>query len=263
MSDAGSALEVATDLASGTAALKFPGRDAIREFFAAARAQGGFLLPLDARPRPFATLELTAVDGSGFELVFRARVVQISDRDGALTVAFLLADWNEAKDRELEHKLRAAESESAGEGAPAGEDEHDVGSPVFRIKQLDPGKRMLLAMKAGRTERQILCRDISPQVLLGLLSNPRIEAEEVLAIVKSTHVSAAVLQRVAGERRWMSAAEIRTAVVRNPKTPPPLAIRLLETLPISELRDMAKMGSLREDVRRAAFRAYTRMMSRS
>ncbi len=110
---------------------------------------------------------------------------------------------------------------------------------MFRIKQLDPSKRMLLAMKADRTERQILCRDTSPNVLLGLLGNPRIEAEKVLAIVKSAYASGAVLQRVAGERRWMGSAEIRTAVVRNPKTPTPLAVRLLDTLPITELRELA------------------------
>jgi hypothetical protein len=117
-------------------------------------------------------------------------------------------------------------------------------------------------MKADRVERQILCRDSSPQVLLGLLANPRLEAEDVVTIVKSTHATAAILQRVANERRWMGSAEIRTAVVRNPKTPTPVAVKLLETLPISELRDMAKMGSLREEVRRAAFRVYQKVMSR-
>ena len=261
MSDTEDGVEVTADLASGRVDLAFPARDAVREFFRAAVEQGGFMIPLAARPQPFATLDLTARDGTGFELEFRARVVQMSDRGGALTVAFLLADWNEAKDRELERKLRV---EAAGPGAadgPADEARFDAASPVFRIKQLDPSKRMILAMKGDRAERQILSRDISPQVLLGLLANPRIETEEVLAIVKSTHVSAAVLQRVAGERRWMSSPEIRTAVVRNPKTPTPLAIRLLDTLPLGDLRDMAKMGSLREDLRRAAFRVYTKMTS--
>jgi len=255
------AVQTAADLAAGRVELTFSTRDAIREFFAAAVEQGGFMIPLGARPQPFAVLDLTVRDGTGFELSFRARVVQMSERDGSLTVAFLLADWNDTKGRELERALRLPESLPAGEREPDGEARYDAASPVFRIKQLDPAKKMMLAMKADRAERQILSRDISPQVLLGLLSNPRIEAEEVLAIVKSTHASAGVLQRVAGERRWMGSAEIRTAVVRNPKTPTPLAIRLLDTLPIGELRDMAKMGALREDVRRAAFRVYTKMMS--
>jgi hypothetical protein len=262
MSDGASGFIVAADLARGTVALTFPGRDAVRDFFAAAVRQGGFMIPLDARPQPFATLEFTAADGSGLELVFHGRVVQITDRSGSWTVALLLSDWSEAKARELERKLRAEEAAPGREGAPADTGAYDAASPVFRIKQLDPSKRMILAMKADRSERQVLCRDTSPQVLLGLLSNPRIEAEDVLAIVKSNHASGSVLQRIAGERRWMGSAEIRTAVVRNPKTPTPLAIRLLDSLPVTELRDLAKMGSIREDVRRAAFRVYTKMTGR-
>jgi hypothetical protein len=259
MSETASAIEVAADLARSKVALTFSGRGAIAEFFGAAVAQGGFMIPLDVRPQPFAALEVAAADMAGFELVFHARVVQISERSGGWTVALLLSDWSEAKGRELERKLHLEENARSGEGAPADAGAWDAASPVFRIKQLDPSKRMILAMKADRSERQILCRDTSPQVLLGLLSNPRIEAEEVLAIVKSNHASTAVLQRVAGERRWMGSAEIRTAVVRNPKTPTPLAVRLLDSLPVTELRDLAKMGSIREDVRRAAFRVYTRM----
>ena len=259
MSEGAGVIRVEADLATSKVVLTFAGRDAIREFFASAVANGGFMIPLDVRPQPFATLEITAGDGAGFELVFHARVVQISERGGALTVALLLSDWSEAKGRELERRLAAGEEVPRAEGAPAESGAYDAASPVFRIRQLDPGKRMILAMKADRAERQVLCRDTSPQVLLGLLSNPRLEAEDVLAIVRSNHAGTAVLQRVAGERRWMGSAEIRTAVVRNPKTPTPLAVRLLDSLPISELRDLAKMGSIREDVRRAAFRVYTRM----
>ena len=271
MSEGGSPVRVVADLATGTLALGFPGREAVRDFFAAALAQGGFMVPLEVRPQPFATLAVTAADDAGFALAFHARVVQISERAGGWTVALLLADWGDAKRRELERMLLAAESAAAGddaappggarvsEGMAADSGAYDAASPVFRIKQLDPGKRAILAMKADRSERQVLCRDTSPQVLLALLSNPRLEAEDVLAIVKSNHASGAVLQRVAGERRWMGAAEIRTAVVRNPKTPTPLAVKLLDSLPLTELRDLAKMGSIREDVRRAAFRVYAKM----
>jgi hypothetical protein len=269
MSGSAGRLRVTVERETSGVTLVFPGRAESREFLAAAQAQGGFMIPMDARPQPFATLEVTATDAAGLTFAFRAKVVQISEAAGGWTVAMLLADWDAAKSRELESALdagpevagheEAAPSEGEGVPVPAA---YDAASPVFRIKQLDPSRRMLLAMKADRSERQVLCRDTSPQVLLGLLSNPRIEAEEVLAIVKSNHASTAVLQRVAGERRWMGAAEIRTAVVRNPKTPTPLAVRLLESLPVTELRDLAKMGSIREDVRRAAFRVYTKMTGR-
>jgi hypothetical protein len=249
-----SGVEVGADLREGRLALRFPDREAVRRFFDEARKQQGFMVPLAERPKQFATLAVTVADPAGFELTFPARVVQVFERGETTSVAFVLADWPASRDAELERKLAAA---------PAGGDETERSgaSPAFRIRELDQGARMRLAMKADRAERQILCRDPSPPVLLSLLSNPRLEVEEVLAIVKSTAATAGILERVAGERRWMSSPEIRTAVVRNPKTPTPLAVRLLDTLPITELRDMAKMGSIREDVRRAAFRLYEKRSS--
>jgi len=56
--------------------------------------------------------------------------------------------------------------------------------------------------------------------------------------------------------------ETRGASPRNPKTPTPIAVRLLEHVPTRELRQMARMGALRENVRSAAFRLYTKRTSR-
>lgn len=260
MTGAGATFEVAADVAGGKLGLAFPDREAVRGFFAAARAQQGFMVPLPERPRQFSVFTVNASDPEGFDLLFQARAVQVFDRAGSLTVAFVFADWLPSKDAELERKLAAA---PVAADAPAADTAESTGvSPVFRIRELDPGAKQRLAMKADRTERRILCHDPSPPVLLALLSNPRIETEDVLTIVKSTHATAGILERVAADRRWMTSPEIRTAVVRNPKTPTPLAVRLLDTLPLTELRDMAKMGSIREDVRRAAFRIYEKHPSR-
>jgi len=183
-------------------------------------------------------------------------VVQIFEQGpGALAAAFQLDGWAPSKEDELKRKL-AAGAEQAEEGEARG------AAPIYRIRRMNYNEKVRLALKADRGERQILCRDSTPQVLLNLLSNPRIESTDVLQIVKSTHANAGVLQRVASERRWMSNSEIQTAIVRNPKTPTPIAIRLLEVVPTQELRGMAKMGALREDVRRAAFRVYSKRMSR-
>ena len=92
-----------------------------------------------------------------------------------------------------------------------------------------------------------------------LLNNPQIEAKEVLALVGSTRATASLLQRVAEDGRWGKNREIVTAVARNPKTPTPLAVRLVERVRTQELRRMAKMsGGLKEMVRRAALREYLR-----
>jgi len=51
-------------------------------------------------------------------------------------------------------------------------------------------------------------------------------------------------------------------LVRQPKTPSQLAVKMLDTLRTEDLRQMAKMGALRETVRRAAFRVYQQRQRR-
>ena len=134
-------------------------------------------------------------------------------------------------------------------------------SPIFRIRSMNVSERIRLAAKASRTERQILLRDTSPQVLLSLLNNPRLDGEEVLQIVRSTHASGGVLQRIAEDRRWNQNAEVRASVVRNPKTPTPLAIRLLDTLRTPDLQVLARHSGARETLRRAALKIYLGRLS--
>ena len=242
-------------LTGSTIVVELDDHEAAASFVQLARDQNGFMIGLSQRPQPFAVYTLVLQAGAGFELRFEARVVQIFEQGGDLAAALQLEGWSRSKELELERKVRAA---SAEQSSPAAGGEARGASPIHRIRQLDAAEKNRLAMKANRAERQILCRDSSPQVLLGLLANPRVEATDVLQIVKSTHASAGVLQRVAKDRRWSSNSEIQTALVRNPKTPTPIAIQLLESVPTSELRQMARMGSLRENVRRAAFRVYSK-----
>jgi hypothetical protein len=252
-------MEFETDMARLEVRARTPELAEAESFIGDAKSQGGFLVTLPERPRPFSTFRFFLLGPGGFELRFSARVVQVFEQPNAgLQAAFQLEGWDEDRDRELERRAATARraEEAPAEGEVAGV------SPIFRVKQMDPGSRARLALTADRGERKILCRDTVPQVLLNLLGNPRIEAGDVLQIVKSTYANAGLLQRVASDRRWTGNSEIVTAVVRNPKTPTPMAIKLLELVSTPELRKMAKIGALREDVRRAAFRVFTKRTSR-
>ncbi len=96
---------------------------------------------------------------------------------------------------------------------------------------------------------------------MALLSNPRIEPKEVLQIAKNPQASSGVLQRIAQDRRFSGNHEIQLALVKNPKTPSPIATRMIEVLRTSDLRDLAKSQSLRENIRKAALRVYLRRSS--
>ncbi len=251
-------MEITWDQETCRVTIAFSTREEVGHFIDQAQKQKGFMISLDAAPKPFETYALLLAAAGSFEFSFKATLVHVFERSSHdFDAAFQLTEWKESKDLELKRKLSAAQPGAASESESRGT------SPVFRVKQMNVSEKMRLAMKANRGERKILCRDNSPQVLMGLLANPRIEAEDVLQIVKSTHASPDILQRVAKDKKWTSNQEIRTAVVRNPKTPVPFAVRLLESLRTNDLRDMAKMGALRESVRKAALSVYLKRTSRT
>jgi len=231
--------------------LEFDAVAAVESFFAEVKEQTGFFLQLDRELKQYHRLTFAAVAPPRFEFSFEAEVLQVFPGAKGCGTAFRLC-WRPGQSQELARRLKGLPPEA--DAAP--EEPAAVVSPLFKIKNMNANERFILATKASRTERQILLRDTSPQVLLGLLAHPRIETKEVLELVKSSHATGALMERVAGNRQWMANPEVQLAVAKSPKTSPPLAIQLLESLRVPDLRQMAKSSSVREQVRRAALRVY-------
>ncbi len=225
--------------------LAFESLDEVRTFFEETRKQAGFFVQL---PRLLQFRDRLAVRATapGFEFDFTAEVVQVFPVAGAFGTGFQLAAWDEKRQKELEKRLKGKVREA----------EMDT-SPTFRIKMMNPNERFRLALKANRTERAILLRDTSPQVLLGLLSHPQIEAKEIVEILKSSYASAGIMERVAKTRQWLNHPDVPALIVKSPKTPHPVAMKLLELLRTPDLQKLAK-GAPRENLRKAALKAYLR-----
>lgn len=249
-------MKISLDPSAATLTVAFPARDALVEFAREAEERQAFLLRLDRELKLLSRWSVR-LEADEAVLSLTAEVVQLFDTvSGEVATAFEVREWGEPP------PLSGASAPQRPEEAPepdADTSETLGASPAHRIRAMNPVQRAILAAKAGRAERTILLRDSSPQVLQALLANPRLEGKEVLQLVKTTHTTAAILQRVAADGRWGKNQEILTAVARNPKTPSPLAVRLMEKLRTPDLRVMAKMASgLRENVRRAALREYLR-----
>ena len=258
-------MQATLDSAATTLRLDFESLEALRSFAGDWRRKEGCLVRLAEPLRLWTPLTVDLRQAGVSRLMVEAKVMQVFGGGSGGFATALQASAPEAlneisPDRPAgEHQPAGASAAAATEGAggparPAAGGEMLGASPAFRIRQMNVPQKMLLASKATRGERQILLRDGSPQVLMGLLANPRIEDKEVLALAKSTSASSGVLQRIAKDRRWSSNYEVRLALVKNPQTPTPLALRMLDTLREKDLRVLAKGSAVREVVRAAALR---------
>jgi hypothetical protein len=143
-------------------------------------------------------------------------------------------------------------AEAARNPAPA--DEPKVSGNLFdRLRAMSVTEKTQLALSGSRDERTALLRDNAKTVHVFVLKNPRIGLDEVQAAAKNPNLSPDALKMIAEHREWGLNPSVCTSLVRNAKTPLPLALKMLERVPLSDLRALAK-GGAREQLVQAARR---------
>jgi len=148
---------------------------------------------------------------------------------------------------ELAARLREPEPEpeaGAGDGV-------QQNSARQLLAQLSPSQKISLALKAGRAERHHLLRDNNKVLHAYVLRNPHLGLDEVQAAAKLNSLSPEALKAIGDHPEWGQNAVICAALVRNPRTPMAIALRLLPRVPLNDLRAIAK-GAGRQQIVLAA-----------
>ena len=114
-----------------------------------------------------------------------------------------------------------------------------------RMRGFSQMEKILLAVKADRTERALLLQDNDPRVLLSILRNPRLTVDEVVRLAKSSFLTFQIADVIMKTGQWMTNLDVRLALIHNPKTPQAFSLRILPTLPDSEIRTIARAGTSR------------------
>ncbi len=207
--------------------------------------QGGFLVrvepPDEAELYAPAELEIVTCDG---RVVLEGQVVQTLP---AIGVAIGFAPDDPALARLLE-LARAAGGEPARAAVHSIASDEDVAHPQAETS----AERIQTALHGNRDERTRIVRSANRALHRYVLQNPGIQLDEVTAFAKMTSVSPDLLKAIADRSEWSGRPEIALALVCNPKTPVPLAIRMLGHISPNELRRLAKGSSLRTPVLSAA-----------
>jgi len=112
-----------------------------------------------------------------------------------------------------------------------------------RMRGLSQMEKILLAVKADRTERALLLQDNDPRVLLSILRNPRLTVDEVARLAKSSFLNYQIADVIVKTGQWMAILDVRLALIRNAKTPQAFSLQILPTLPDSEIKAIARAGT--------------------
>jgi hypothetical protein len=136
------------------------------------------------------------------------------------------------------------EDDDPGDEAPEDEDGESKDDEPKILSGLPVKKKMKLAFKGTREQRAQLIRDPNKIVAAAVLSSPKLTDAEVEAFAKMANVSEEVLRVIGTNRNWLKNYGTVLGLVKNPKTPAAISMRLL---PRVTERDM-KMISVDRNV---------------
>ncbi len=138
------------------------------------------------------------------------------------------------------------------EERPIGEEERS--SIVAQMARLSVPGKVELAVRGNREVRRILSRDANRMVARAVIGSPKLSEDDVLSYAASSLTHEDVLRFIADSRQWTANRQVVAALVLNPRTPPPAAVRFLKSYQTSELRILSQNRSLSAAVRQEAKR---------
>ena len=138
------------------------------------------------------------------------------------------------------------------EERPISEDERS--SIAAQIARLSVPEKVELAVKGNREVRRILSRDANSMVARAVIGSPKLTEDDIISYAGTSLTHEDVLRFIADSRQWTANRQVVNALVLNPRTPPPAAIRFLKSCQTSELRALTQNRSLSAPVRQEARR---------
>ena len=123
-----------------------------------------------------------------------------------------------------------------------------------KIRMMTVAEKVAFATRGNKTVRTTLMRDTNRLVALAAITSPAITEQEVIAAAKSKSVHADVISHIIRDKKnnWVRNYQVKVALVNNPKTPLPNAMRLVPTLNGRDLKSVAKSKNVPAGVRTQA-----------
>ncbi len=117
-----------------------------------------------------------------------------------------------------------------------------------QIVAMTTGEKLKLALRGNKDARMILVRDGNKMIRRFVLHNPRITDGEIIAIARNRSADDEMIRMIADKREWARNYQVRLALVTNPKTPLPIALKQVNLLSEADLRQLAKSKNVSQTV---------------
>ncbi|GAB4372164.1 MAG: hypothetical protein Kow0062_08290 [Acidobacteriota bacterium] len=149
---------------------------------------------------------------------------------------------------ELDIDIGALAERSELLGAEDGDDE----GLLARLSRMKVGQKLKLALFGGREERALLIRDSNRIVATSVVKNPKFSEVEAEMASNSRNVNQEVLRLIARHRDYGKLYAVQHNLVRNPRCPQEIAVRLVSSLRERDLKMLMRNRNVAEAVRRQA-----------
>ncbi|MGQ9693746.1 MAG: hypothetical protein ACUVWV_03255 [Thermodesulfobacteriota bacterium] len=121
-----------------------------------------------------------------------------------------------------------------------------------KIIKMSIPQKIRLAMVGNREARNILILDHNKAVVMAVLRSPKLTENDVFTFAQQRNLSEEVYKYIARNKHWIKNYALKLALVNNPKTPLPIALRFLDHLQERDLKNLSRSKNVSNVLAKAA-----------
>jgi len=118
--------------------------------------------------------------------------------------------------------------------------EPNHGSLYNQIQTMSVSEMVQLATLGNKEARNLLIKDPNRIIVQAVLNSPKITDEEVVLFAGNKNLSKEVTVTISNKKEYIKNYRVKVALINNPKTPLPTAIKFLRHLLPKDLRNVSK-----------------------
>ena len=129
------------------------------------------------------------------------------------------------------------------------EEDEDVKISLYAaVQNMTVMQKVKLTRMGGKDARAMLIKDRNRIVSASVLGSPKLTETEVIGFAQNRSIGEELLRIIASNRDWTKNYKVKYALVTNPKTPQPQALKFINYLQDKDLRGLMKSREVSSNI---------------